>query len=115
MSNSTKDPVTAKDPAVEAKLRAELSTHEAAAIHFITAAKAAGDCCVVTNAEMGWVEQSCSKFLPNLVPHLKTVPIFSARHFFEQKCPENPMIWKVQHFLLCDLISIVFIFCSFFS
>uniref|UniRef100_A0A6C0DZH9 Uncharacterized protein n=1 Tax=viral metagenome TaxID=1070528 RepID=A0A6C0DZH9_9ZZZZ len=81
-----------------ALLRANLAQLETSVINFLKAAKHHGDICLVTNGENGWVEQSCSRYMPSVVPYLKTVPIFSARHFFEKKDPHNPMIWKLHAF-----------------
>jgi hypothetical protein len=81
-----------------ALLRANLAQLEASVINFLKAVKCHGDACLVTNGVNGWVEQSCSRYMPSVVPYLKTVPIFSARHFFEKKDPHNPMIWKLHAF-----------------
>jgi hypothetical protein len=89
---------SAEEAQTFALLRVNLAQHAASVINFLKAAKSYGDVCVVTNGENGWVEQSCSRYMPSVVPYLKTVPIFSARHFFEKKDPHNPMIWKLHAF-----------------
>lgn len=89
---------SAEEAETIALLRANLAQLEASVINFLEAVKRHGDVCLVTNGENGWVEQSCSRYMPSVVPYLKTVPIFSARHFFEKKDPHNPMIWKLHAF-----------------
>lgn len=52
-----------------------------------------GKVVIITNAERGWVEKSCTKFMPSLVKLLKTIDIVSARTAYEQ--PEQmPADWK---------------------
>jgi hypothetical protein len=89
---------SAEEAQTIALLRANLAQLESSVISFLKAVKSYGDACLVTNGENGWVEQSCSRYMPSVVPYLKTVPIFSARHFFEKKDPHNPMIWKLHAF-----------------
>jgi hypothetical protein len=81
-----------------ALLKAQLERHQTRVIEFLQVCKKYGDTCVVTNGENGWVEQSCSRFMPDVVAELKPLPIFSARHFFENKDPQNPMLWKLHAF-----------------
>jgi len=38
---------------------------------------------IVTNAEQGWVQKSCKKFMPSLVSLVKTIEIVSARSTYE--------------------------------
>jgi len=38
---------------------------------------------IVTNAEQGWVQSSCKKFMPSLVSLVKTIEIVSARTTYE--------------------------------
>jgi len=58
-------------------------------------AKDLGEVVVVTNAEEGWVDASCYKFLPELLPILDEFPVVSARASYEQKCPGSPAKWKL--------------------
>merc|ERR1719203_924364 len=53
---------------------------------------------IVTNAEVGWVELSAARWVPELLPVLAQVPIISARDSFEHLFPANPGQWKVQAF-----------------
>jgi hypothetical protein len=57
-----------------------------------------GTCVIITNAETGWVELSCKKFMPRVVPLLGRFKVLSARSTFEVLFPESPSDWKVQAF-----------------
>ena len=52
-----------------------------------------GDFVIVTNAERGWVELSCRKYFPWLLPTIDGLKILSARSSYEQ--PGIPL--KVHH------------------
>jgi hypothetical protein len=61
-------------------------------------AKQFGTVVLVTNAERGWIELSCHKFMPTLLPSLEGVKVLSARTTYEnQDCP-SPLDWKVRAF-----------------
>ena len=49
---------------------------------------------IITNAERGWVELSCSTFIPNIMRMVKECTIISARSTFEQKYPSSTIEWK---------------------
>ena len=57
-----------------------------------------GTCIVITNAETGWVELSCKKFLPRVLPVLSRLRVLSARSTFEALSPDSPSDWKVHAF-----------------
>merc|ERR1719160_1844633 len=46
-------------------------------------AKKLGQVIIITNGEKGWVELSCSKFLPGVLPLLEGIKILSARSTYE--------------------------------
>lgn len=52
-----------------------------------------GKVVVITNAERGWIERSCTKFMPSLVECLRSIDIISARaeHEFSSRSPAE---WK---------------------
>lgn len=52
-----------------------------------------GKVVIVTNAERGWIEQTCTKFMPSLVNMLKTIDMVSARSTF-QHLTQDPSEWK---------------------
>jgi len=59
----------------------------------------AGFTYIITNAMPGWVEHSAAKWIPELLPTLRKVPIISARAKFEPAFPGDVKQWKVQAFL----------------
>jgi hypothetical protein len=60
----------------------------------LDAAKKRGAVCIVTNAEPGWVEESCRAFMPSLQLHLQDVRIVSARGDHEKHGQFAPTAWK---------------------
>lgn len=60
----------------------------------LAVAKRYGKVVLVTNAERGWIELSCQKFLPSLYQSLADVKIFSARSTYEHKGVASPFEWK---------------------
>jgi len=61
-------------------------------------AKQRGTVVLLTNAERGWIELSCTKFVPALLPVIENVKIVSARTTYEcPSCP-SPLDWKVRAF-----------------
>mmetsp|Transcript_99020 Transcript_99020/g.171619 ORF Transcript_99020/g.171619 Transcript_99020/m.171619 type:complete len:272 (-) Transcript_99020:70-885(-) len=61
-------------------------------------AKELGTVVLVTNAERGWIELSCQKFLPALYPSLETVKLLSARSEYETPAISSPFEWKLRAF-----------------
>mmetsp|Transcript_62553 Transcript_62553/g.183408 ORF Transcript_62553/g.183408 Transcript_62553/m.183408 type:complete len:225 (-) Transcript_62553:12-686(-) len=64
----------------------------------ITLAKQFGTVVLVTNAERGWIEMSCAKFLPSLAPMLESVKLLSARSEYERHNLTSPFEWKLRAF-----------------
>jgi hypothetical protein len=60
----------------------------------LDAAQRRGVVCIVTNAEPGWVEDSCQAFMPSLLPRLQGVRIVSARGDHEKHGLYMPTMWK---------------------
>jgi hypothetical protein len=61
-------------------------------------AKQHGTVVLVTNAERGWIELSCNKFMPTLGPLLENVKAVSARTTYEgPECP-SASDWKKRAF-----------------
>jgi hypothetical protein len=57
-----------------------------------------GTVVLVTNAERGWIELSCQKFLPTLAPMLENVKMVSARTTYEGSKAPSPLDWKLRAF-----------------
>lgn len=53
-----------------------------------------GTVVIVTNAEQGWIEMSCRKFLPSLYPYLSSFKQLSARTMYESASASCPFAWK---------------------
>ena len=54
---------------------------------------------IITNAAEGWVEFSCKKFMPAVLPILSKTRIISARAKYESKFPTDVPQWKLHTFL----------------
>lgn len=64
----------------------------------LSIAKCHGKVVLVTNAEHGWIELSCQKFMPSLLPALEDVKILSARSTYERQGVASPFEWKYYAF-----------------
>eukprot|EP01054_Gregarina_sp_Poly1_P000634 Gregarina_sp_Poly_1__633@NODE_114_length_13862_cov_162_782240_g101_i0_p5_GENE_NODE_114_length_13862_cov_162_782240_g101_i0NODE_114_length_13862_cov_162_782240_g101_i0_p5_ORF_typecomplete_len356_score49_83PNK3P/PF08645_11/0_15_NODE_114_length_13862_cov_162_782240_g101_i028893956 len=53
-----------------------------------------GTVVIVTNAEQGWIEMSCRKFLPSLYKYLSSFKQLSARTMYESASASCPFAWK---------------------
>eukprot|EP01055_Gregarina_sp_Pseudo9_P005553 Gregarina_sp_Pseudo_9__5552@NODE_73_length_4587_cov_88_906113_g67_i0_p2_GENE_NODE_73_length_4587_cov_88_906113_g67_i0NODE_73_length_4587_cov_88_906113_g67_i0_p2_ORF_typecomplete_len372_score26_46PNK3P/PF08645_11/0_12CAML/PF14963_6/0_47_NODE_73_length_4587_cov_88_906113_g67_i02331348 len=53
-----------------------------------------GTVVIVTNAEQGWIEMSCRKFLPSLYSYLSSFKQLSARSMYESASASCPFAWK---------------------
>lgn len=62
----------------------------------LNAAKQRGKVVIITNALQGWVEQSCSQFMPALLHHLQDIDVISARSSFEHVAQH--VEWKCMAF-----------------
>ena len=72
-------------------------------IEIIESSQLYGEVVIVTNAEKGWVETSAQKFMPELIPILSGIKIYSARTTFEKAYPDNYYMWK--YMTMKDLID----------
>uniref|UniRef100_A0A0G4HMD9 Uncharacterized protein n=1 Tax=Chromera velia CCMP2878 TaxID=1169474 RepID=A0A0G4HMD9_9ALVE len=68
-----------------------------------------GEVVIVTNARPNWVEMSCAKFMPNLLPLVSQLRIVSARARWEPLGYSNPADWKLRTFetVIDEFISVV--------
>lgn len=76
----------------------ELDRLAEAATKVLSLAKTLGTVMIITNALEGWVQHSCRKYLPGLLPCLEDLEIVSAREKFEDRFPNDPTQWKVEAF-----------------
>mmetsp|Transcript_18039 Transcript_18039/g.52029 ORF Transcript_18039/g.52029 Transcript_18039/m.52029 type:complete len:246 (-) Transcript_18039:109-846(-) len=83
---------------VSAAQRERLAEVAAAAAETLRLAKQRGTVVLVTNAERGWIELSCSKFLPSLMPAIEGVKLVSARTSYEGQGCSSPLDWKIAAF-----------------
>lgn len=83
----------------------ELPSHRAILAQVASAAKAAlhaaerlGKVVIVTNAEDGWIDSSCRRWMPTLHRTVSKMDHVSARSFWEQVGLTQPVDWKTQEF-----------------
>jgi len=83
---------------VSAAQKERLAEVAASAAEMLRLAKQQGTVVLLTNAERGWIELSCTKFLPTLLPTIENVKIVSARTTYETPRCTSPLDWKVLAF-----------------
>mmetsp|Transcript_74105 Transcript_74105/g.208028 ORF Transcript_74105/g.208028 Transcript_74105/m.208028 type:complete len:243 (+) Transcript_74105:132-860(+) len=57
-----------------------------------------GSVVIVTNAVEGWVQDSCRRFMPSLMPMLAQLTVISARSSFQPLGVSSPTEWKTLAF-----------------
>jgi len=82
------------DPARVKELESQLTELSHSIIAVLSLALQYGPVTVVTNAETGWVQLSCQKFIPLVMPMLNKLTIISARSTYEPMFPGSPLKWK---------------------
>lgn len=65
-------------------LAAQLKVLTDTVIEFVKAMSAVGSVCIITNAEPGWVQHSCKKYMPALVPHIEKMRVMCAPDIFRK-------------------------------
>jgi hypothetical protein len=85
------------DPVPEdvAEVLANYAVHARATLEIL---QDKGHLVIVTNAEEGWVELTCSKFLPALESVIRDVECVSARSCYEPQGFVTPVEWKEEAF-----------------
>lgn len=78
-----------------ASVTKQLEALQGAVVALLKRAQQFGKVMIITNAETGWVELSCKRFIPEVLPHLADLDVFSARSNFESLAPDSPSEWKV--------------------
>lgn len=66
-------------------------------IAIISKAKMHGRLIIITNAMSGWVQESCTEYMPSVLPYLSDVPIVSAQDKYSHLYT-NPTHWKIVAF-----------------
>eukprot|EP00449_Zooxanthella_nutricula_P004144 CAMPEP_0198498050 /NCGR_PEP_ID=MMETSP1462-20131121/6768_1 /TAXON_ID=1333877 /ORGANISM="Brandtodinium nutriculum, Strain RCC3387" /LENGTH=264 /DNA_ID=CAMNT_0044226947 /DNA_START=103 /DNA_END=897 /DNA_ORIENTATION=+ len=84
--------------AVSGAQRAQLDLMAERAALTLRVAKSFGRVIIVTNAEHGWIEMSCKKFMPSLWQALEDVKALSARSVYERQGVMQPGVWKLLAF-----------------
>jgi len=74
---------------------AQIAAHAA---DLLTAAEQYGKVVIVTNAETGWIELSCKRWLPSLQPIVEKIECLSARSTWEPSGLKSPFQWKAREF-----------------
>ena len=76
------------------KMKEEMHRMDESAYMLLSAALRLSSVIIVTNAEDGWINSSCSMFMPLFNSLLKYVVIVSARSRYEKQYPYDSGKWK---------------------
>jgi hypothetical protein len=87
------------DTSVPRELVASFERYAESVASTIRCMKKFGRVVIVTNAEAGWVELTCAKFLPLLVPEISDLQRVSARSEYEPLGFQGPVQWKTEAFV----------------
>jgi hypothetical protein len=94
------------DAPIPIKFTAQLTKLEVSVSMVLERALITGTVIIITNSEAGWVDLSCRKFIPSILPLLCRIKIISARSTFEHIFVEAEE-WKLAAF--AQEIPIVFL------
>lgn len=94
------------DAPIPIEFTAQLAKLETTVSMVLERALVSGTVIIITNAESRWVELSCSKFIPGILPLLCRIKIISARSTFEHIFVDADE-WKLAAF--AQEISIVYL------
>lgn len=67
-------------------------------VNLLLRAQRQGRVVIITNAETGWVELSCKKFMPKAWATVSTIRVLSARSTYERRAKDSPSEWKILAF-----------------
>lgn len=73
----------------------QIAAHSA---ELLKSAEKYGKVVIVTNAETGWIELSCKRWLPSLEQVVSKIDTFSARSTWEPSGLKSPFQWKAKEF-----------------
>ena len=82
-----------------------MDTNSTSVIRVLTEAQKYGTVMIITNAQKGWVEESCRRYMPQCVPILETIVILSARTTYEWIFEDSPYTWKIFAFQIASINS----------
>lgn len=77
---------------------ASLTSLSESVITLLMRAKRQGRVAIITNAETGWVELSCKKFMPKAWATVSSIRVLSARSTYERRAKDSPSEWKTLAF-----------------
>jgi hypothetical protein len=80
-----------------------LDTISTSVIRVLTEAQKYGTVMIITNAEKGWVEESCRRYMPRCVSILETIVVLSARTTYEWIFEDSPYTWKAFAFQIASI------------
>ncbi|CEM00891.1 unnamed protein product [Vitrella brassicaformis CCMP3155] len=86
------------DCVVSEDLQVHLDSMAECAKRTLELAASMGTVVIITNAEQGWIELSCRKFMPSLYDSVTQYRILSARSTFEPEGFQSPFEWKAKAF-----------------
>jgi hypothetical protein len=87
-----------EDSEVPIHFAEELASYSEVVAETIREMRERGRVVIVTNAETGWIDMTCVKFLPGLQSVLNEVEAVSARSMFEPLGFQSPSQWKEEMF-----------------
>lgn len=91
-------PLCDDGPEIDEQQRVQLERLARCVARTLVAAKERGKVVIVTNAEEGWVESSCARFMPSLLPLIRSIVVVSARSTFQRRGVLAPTAWKYRAF-----------------
>jgi len=91
-------------PDPDEALAAQLDSYALQVEQLLRILQALGSVMICTNAESGWVELTCRKFLPRIESVVAGIEKQSARSEYEAQGISNPLDWKKHAFakILCE-------------
>lgn len=88
-----------QEPLGDPDLAEALARHSGEVCALLQEAKSLADrVVVITNAQEGWVQESCGSWMPGLVPQLAQCEVVSARSTWEPVGVQSPAGWKAHAF-----------------
>lgn len=86
--------LTNRDAEPSAVQKRMLAAVTDAAKRMLEVALELGEAVIVTNAVEGWVQLTCMRFMPALMPLVRQMLVVSARSTYEPMGHSDPLVWK---------------------